>query len=82
MRKRLALLLAVSVLGVGATSPYALAQDTDDATTEEEDDGADYGWIGLLGLAGLAGLAGRKKTDHVTHVDRDRDRDTTTTRRP
>jgi MYXO-CTERM domain-containing protein len=74
MRKRIALLLAVSVLGVGATSPYALAQDTD-STTSEEDEGTDYGWIGLLGLAGLAGLAGRKRDDH--HVTTTTDRDAT-----
>lgn len=26
-----------------------------------EDDGWDWGWLGLIGLLGLAGLAGRKK---------------------
>ena len=68
MRKRLTLLLAVAILGVGLAAPsasadvYRVAQD--DTTAEsEDDDGADYGWIGLLGLAGLAGLAGRKRRD-------------------
>ena len=69
MRKRLTLLLAVAILGVGFAAPgasadvYRVAQD--DTTAEsDDDDGADYGWIGLLGLAGLAGLAGRKRHDH------------------
>ena len=35
----------------------------DDDATSEEDDGTDYGWIGLLGLAGLAGLMGLKRDD-------------------
>ena len=61
MRKRVVVLLAATVFGVGAASPVALAQDTG-ATTEEED-GTDYGWVGLLGLAGLAGLLGRKRED-------------------
>jgi MYXO-CTERM domain-containing protein len=75
MRKRVAVLLAASILGVGASAPVAFAQDTG-ATTEEEDEGTDYGWIGLLGLAGLAGLAGRRRRDDVVRRD-----DATTTRR-
>lgn len=71
MRKRVAVLLAATTFGVGAATPVALAQDT--GTTTEEDDGTDYGWIGLLGLAGLAGLLGLKRDDRV---DRDRDRRT------
>ena len=70
MRKRVVVLLAAGLLGAGAASPVALAQDTGDTT--EEDDGTDYGWVGLLGLAGLAGLLGRKRDDR-----RDDDRDTT-----
>ena len=70
MRKRVIVLLSAAAFGVGAASPVALAQETDDAT--EEEDGTDYGWIGLLGLAGLGGLLGRKRDDHE---DRDRDRD-------
>ena len=67
MRKRVAVLLAVTAFGVGAASPVALAQDSGDTT--EEEDGTDYGWVGLLGLAGLAGLLGRKRDDRE---DRDR----------
>jgi len=62
MRKRFAVLLAASALGVGAASPVAFAGTGTDAVTEE---GTDYGWIGLLGLAGLAGLMGRKRDDRV-----------------
>ena len=67
MRKRLLVLLTAAALGVGAASPVALAQDNGDTT--EEDDGTDYGWIGLLGLAGLAGLAGLKRRDDRRDVD-------------
>ena len=74
MRKRVVVLLSAAAFGVGAAAPVALAQDTGDATTEE-DDGTDYGWIGLLGLAGLAGLLGRKRDDRV-----DRNRDSGTVR--
>jgi len=64
MRKRFAVLLAASALGVGAASPVAFAGTGTDAVTED-DGGTDYGWIGLLGLAGLAGLMGRKRDDRV-----------------
>jgi MYXO-CTERM domain-containing protein len=71
MRNRLTLLLLAAILGVGAAAPgasadvYRVAQD--DTTEEADDDGTDYGWIGLLGLAGLAGLAGRKRRDDDVH---------------
>jgi MYXO-CTERM domain-containing protein len=70
MRKQVVVLLSAAAFGVGAATPVALAQDTGGITTEE-DDGTDYGWIGLLGLAGLAGLLGRKRDDRV---DGDRNR--------
>lgn len=47
--------------------------------TEADDDGFDWGWLGLLGLIGLAGLAGRSKDrDRTTY--RDPNIGTTTTR--
>jgi hypothetical protein len=62
-------------------STSAIAQDTTggstagtttgatDTTRTNDDNGTDYGWIGLLGLAGLAGLM--KKPDRVvTHETR------------
>ncbi len=71
MRKRIVILLAAGALGVGVATPVALAQDPDEPTTEEEDDGTDYGWVGLLGLAGLAGLLGRKRDDYRPVVRQD-----------
>ena len=71
MRRRVLILLAAGALGVGAASPVALAQDTETEATSE-DEGTDYGWIGLLGLAGLAGLRGRKRDDR--HNDGDKRR--------
>jgi len=78
MRKRLTLLLSVAVLGVGTAAPTASADSyrvAQDEETTDDDDGTDYGWIGLLGLAGLAGLLGRQRNDRDI---RDRDRVTTT----
>jgi MYXO-CTERM domain-containing protein len=51
-------LAAMLALGSAAT----VAQETPatpPAAAEEE--GTDWGWIGLLGLLGLAGLAGRRR---------------------
>jgi hypothetical protein len=48
-----------------------------DVATTENDNGFDWGWLGLLGLAGLAGLAGLKRNDNVRHSDPDRVRSTT-----
>ncbi|MGZ8708418.1 MAG: WGxxGxxG family protein [Gaiellaceae bacterium] len=71
MRKRITVLLAVGALGAGAASPVALAQETE-TEAASEDEGSDFGWVGLLGLAGLAGLMGRKR-DHQ-HDDADKRR--------
>lgn len=71
MRKRMLVLLAAGALGVGAASPVAFAQDTETEAASEEE-GTDYGWIGLLGLAGLAGLLGRKRDDHRDDGNRNR----------
>jgi len=46
------------------------ATDTTSTTTTDtttNDNGFDYGWLGLLGLAGLAGLTRRQPP--VVHVD-------------
>lgn len=56
----LALLVAGPVLAQEATT----ADDTVAVTTE--DDGLDWGWLGLLGLIGLAGLRGRQNTTTTT----------------
>jgi hypothetical protein len=46
-----------------ATAPIDATTDAVDDDLEE-DDGFDWGWLGLLGLIGLAGLA-RKNDDQV-----------------
>ena len=72
MRKRLTLLCAVALLGAGGLAPSAAAETVRVAQedTGGEDDGTDYGWLGLLGLAGLAGLLGRKRDDRDRDVRR------------
>ncbi|WP_082506264.1 WGxxGxxG family protein [Deinococcus sp. Leaf326] len=65
------------VLTLGLTSVPALAQGnttgtttlgttTTDTTTRDDNNGMDWGWLGLLGLAGLAGLR-RKEPVVVRH---------------
>ncbi|MBD1873839.1 WGxxGxxG-CTERM domain-containing protein [Nodosilinea sp. FACHB-131] len=49
--------------GVGTTSD-SVGTTT---TTDNNDDGFDWGWLGLLGLAGLAGLKGKDR-DHDTRT--------------
>ena len=51
-----------------ATSNVAYAQETPPrdgpaATTADDRDDVDWGWLGLIGLAGLAGLMGRRDRD-------------------
>ncbi|MBF2017669.1 MAG: WGxxGxxG-CTERM domain-containing protein [Rivularia sp. T60_A2020_040] len=44
--------------------------DINRTVTVRENDGFDWGWLGLLGLLGLAGLGGRKKrNDTVAYRD-------------
>ena len=54
-------------LALSAAAGVASAQDPYDAQTTEErttdDDGQDWGWVGLLGLAGLLGLRRRDRHD-------------------
>ena len=51
-----------------ATNNLASAQETPPrdrpaATTADDRDDVDWGWLGLIGLAGLAGLMGRRDRD-------------------
>lgn len=57
MTGRVAAVGLAMLYGSMAIAPATMAQDAPDPlATETEDDGFDWGWLGLLGLAGLAGL--------------------------
>ncbi|PZO59976.1 MAG: hypothetical protein DCF15_02765 [Phormidesmis priestleyi] len=68
--------IALSLAVLPSTLP-ASAQTTTDPivpnntiTTTNDDDGFDWGWLGLLGLIGLAGLKGRDRDDNrATYAD-------------
>lgn len=70
----LTLLTALAAMPAGLDVPALSAQQagaTQDVQTEQ-DDGMDWGWLGLLGLAGLLGLK-RRETRHggtTTHPNR------------
>ncbi|GAB4378680.1 MAG: hypothetical protein Kow00121_31120 [Elainellaceae cyanobacterium] len=66
--------LSISASATEGTTVPDAGIGTTDIEVEEEDDGFDWGWLGLLGLIGLAGLAGKKRDD-----DRDRYREPSTT---
>lgn len=57
--------------GTEATQPGTVT------AVDTQDDGFDWGWLGLIGLAGLAGLAGRKREEPARYRD-PADRATTT----
>ena len=38
---------------------------------ETEDDGFDWGWLGLIGLFGLAGLGGKKRQEPTAYREPD-----------
>ncbi len=71
--KQAAALMTALWIGLGTTS-IALSQNatgntTPPATTSApatNNDGFDWGWLGLLGLLGLAGLRRRPDTVHRT----------------
>lgn len=64
-------LTALPVSAQTTTTPDTGATTTQPGTTETQnnDDGIDWGWLGLLGLAGLFGLTGRKKTEPTAYRD-------------
>jgi LPXTG-motif cell wall-anchored protein len=68
----LATSLAVMPLTLPAGAQTGVEPGVDAVEIESEDDGFDWGWLGLLGLLGLAGLAGKKRketTHYQTTVD-------------
>jgi hypothetical protein len=81
MKNVLSKTLGAAVLSLGMALPLSLPADaqtntvpsTDGGTTSTttydrtaNNDGFDWGWLGLLGLLGLAGLAGKKRDDEPT----------------
>ena len=67
-------LLAISLAVIPFTKSGQAQLNTDPEVTvvETEDDGFDWGWLGLLGLLGLAGLAGKSNSssNHNSHETR------------
>lgn len=55
-----------------APEPVAPGATYNDPAYAAENDGFDWGWLGLLGLLGLAGLAGRNKDRTTTYRTDDR----------
>ena len=70
--------LAVSLAILPSALPAAAQTTPGDATTPgstvttttADDDGFDWGWLGLLGLIGLAGLKGSKRDTNDRYTER------------
>jgi hypothetical protein len=60
----LTVLTAVSVTAQSGNTNGTAANRTETRTVQQ-DNGFDWGWLGLLGLAGLAGLMPKKRTVEV-----------------
>ncbi len=66
--------LALSTAMMPLNMPASAQDAAPDATApveiaENEDNGFDWGWLGLLGLLGLAGLAGKKRNEPTAYRD-------------
>jgi hypothetical protein len=78
-RSNLFKILGIGILSIGATiTPLALPVSAQVAepnapvvVDENEDDGFDWGWLGLLGLIGLAGLAGKNRKEPTAYREPD-----------
>ena len=53
----------------GATTTDNIPNTGTNVITTRDDDGFDWGWLGLIGLAGLAGLAGKKRQEPTAYRD-------------
>ena len=61
-------LLAISLTLLSSTSSVKAQADVEpNIAVVEEDDGFDWGWLGLLGLLGLGGLAGKSNSTRDRH---------------
>jgi MYXO-CTERM domain-containing protein len=72
-------LVPTVIVSVALTFAPVFAQDTQDrdvaprttTAVSDDDDGPEYGWLGLLGLVGLGGLLRRDRDRDIhTHTDR------------
>jgi hypothetical protein len=74
-RSNLFKILGVGILSLGATiTPLVLPVSAQTARPNEparvyenEDDGFDWGWLGLIGLLGLAGFAGKNRSEPTAY---------------
>lgn len=64
----LTLSTAIMPLNLPASAQEA-APEVPGEIIENEDNGFDWGWLGLLGLIGLAGLAGKKRSEPAAYRD-------------
>ena len=63
--------LAISLTFMSLTSSVKAQTDVEpNIVMVEEEDGFDWGWLGLLGLLGLGGLAGKNSHDRDRHKDK------------
>lgn len=73
LTRKTLLVLTLAVVPVTAfaqdttTTDTTTSAATDTTANNDNDQGFDYGWLGLLGLAGLAGL--NRKQPPVVHAD-------------
>lgn len=64
-------LLAIGLTFMSLTSSVKAQADIEpNIAVVEEDDGFDWGWLGLLGLLGLGGLAGKNNSNRDRHEAR------------
>ena len=78
-------LLAISLTFMSLTSSVKAQTDVEpNIVMVEEEDGFDWGWLGLLGLlglGGLGGLAGKNNSDRDRHEARNTEPFPETTKR-
>jgi hypothetical protein len=76
-RSNLFKILGVGILSIGtALTPLTLPVSAQVAEPNEpvvvnENDGFDWGWLGLIGLLGLAGLAGKNRQTPTAYREPD-----------
>lgn len=63
----------VPYMPASAQTDTGINTPTEGVITEDvsENDGFDWGWLGLIGLFGLAGLAGKKRTAPTAYREPD-----------